>query len=50
VPFPEFKTKPKGAPAEINLGALTPAEDKILQKIAWETVSKYPYAGVAAGK
>lgn len=50
VPFPEFKTKPKGASEEIILGALTPAEDALLQRIAWETVSKYPYAGVAAEK
>ena len=50
VPFPEFKSKPKGAPAEIVLGVLTPAEDAILQRVAWETVSKYPYAGVAAEK
>lgn len=50
VPFPEFKSKPKGASEEIILGALTPAEDAILQRIAWETVSKYPYAGVAAEK
>ncbi len=47
VPFPEFKFKPKGAPAEISLGRLTAAESAILQRIAWETVSKYPYAGVA---
>lgn len=50
VPFPEFKTRPKGAAEDIVLGALTPAEDALLQRIAWETVSKYPYAGVAADK
>ena len=44
VPFPEFKTKPKGAPAEISLGKLTAAENEILQRIAWETVSKYSYS------
>jgi len=38
--------KPKGAATEIVLGALTPAENAILQRIAWETVSKYPYAGI----
>jgi hypothetical protein len=46
VPFGEFQYGSKGK-APRSLGALTDEEDAILQRIAWETVSKYPYAGIA---
>lgn len=46
---PSFKGityKSKGG-AEHSMEAITDEQHAILQKIAWETVSKYPYAGVA---
>jgi hypothetical protein len=33
-------------PSGLNLSGLTDEQNAILQKIAWETVSAYPYAGV----
>src|SRR5262245_59167305 len=36
------------SPEGLNLQGLTDEQNAILQKIAWETVSAYPYAGVAA--
>jgi hypothetical protein len=35
------------SPEGLNLPNLTDEQNAILQKIAWETVSSYPYAGVA---
>jgi hypothetical protein len=32
------------------LAPITEEQRKILQQIAWETVSKYPYAGIANTK
>ncbi len=46
---PSFKGityKSKGG-AEHSMEGITDEQHAILQKIAWETVSKYPYAGVA---
>ena len=37
-----YRTSPEG----LNLQGLTDEQNAILQKIAWETVSAYPYAGV----
>jgi len=34
-------------PEGLNLPGLTDEQNAILQKIAWETVSAYPYAGIA---
>ena len=49
VPFGEFKFSSKGKPSR-SLGVPTDEENAILQKLAWETVSKYPYAGIANTK
>jgi hypothetical protein len=38
-----YRTSPEG----LNLQGLTDEQNAILQKIAWETVSAYPYAGIA---
>jgi hypothetical protein len=35
------------SPEGLNLQGLTDEQNAILQKIAWETVSAYPYAGIA---
>ncbi|HEX5104171.1 MAG TPA: hypothetical protein VFV87_10190 [Pirellulaceae bacterium] len=40
-----YRISPKG----LNLPGLTDEQNAIQQKIAWETVSAYPYAGVASG-
>jgi hypothetical protein len=40
----------KESPDKVNLPAsmtkLTPEQDKVYKKTAWETVKSYPYAGV----
>ncbi|MGC3971326.1 MAG: hypothetical protein QM775_29495 [Pirellulales bacterium] len=40
-----YKTSPEGL--TMTLPDVTPEQHKVLQQIAWEMVSKYPYAGVA---
>jgi len=40
-----YKTNPQGL--KVSFEGVDDAQQAILQKIAWETVSKYPYAGVA---
>jgi hypothetical protein len=40
-----YKTSPEGL--TMTLPDVTPEQHKILQQIAWESVSKYPHAGVA---
>lgn len=40
-----YKTSPVGL--EATERSISPEQHKILQEIAWETVSKYPYAGIA---
>lgn len=39
-----YRTNPKGF--HLPAKAITPEQHAILQDLAWETVSKYPYAGV----
>jgi hypothetical protein len=41
-----YKMSPEGL--KLTVGNLTDEQRAILEKLAWETVSKYPYAGVAA--
>ena len=41
-----LKYKAKGGPL-YSMAGITAEQDKILQKLAWETVSNYPYAGIA---
>lgn len=41
-----YRISPEGM--KLNVGNLTDEQRAILEKLAWETVSKYPYAGVAA--
>ncbi len=45
-----FATIYRISPVGLNLSerSVNAEQDAILQKIAWETVSKYPYAGIAA--
>ena len=38
------------SPEGLNLQGLTDEQNAILQKIAWETLSAYPYAGIAGVK
>lgn len=40
-----YRMSPEGL--DSNMPQLTAEQHKLLQKIAWETVSKYPYAGMA---
>lgn len=41
-----YRASPAGLPLKID-GSVTDEQNAILQRIAWETVSKYPYAGIA---
>jgi hypothetical protein len=41
-----YRTSPVGLKID-RFKELTDEQHAILQRIAWETVSKYPYAGVA---
>jgi hypothetical protein len=45
-----FATIYRVSPAGLNLPGLTDEQNAILQKIAWETVSAYPYAGIAGAE
>ena len=42
-----YRTSPEGL--AVPAKDITPEQRAILQKLAWETVSKYPYAGAASG-
>lgn len=44
------KSAPTDPKSFADLAPITEEQRKILQQIAWETVSKYPYAGVAAAQ
>jgi hypothetical protein len=41
-----YRVSPEGLPLKIERG-VDDEQNAILQRIAWETVSKYPYAGIA---
>lgn len=41
-----YRISPEGLPLKVERG-VTDEQNAILQKIAWETVAKYPYAGIA---
>lgn len=43
-----YRVSPEGL--KVNFRGITDAQNAILQKLAWDTVSKYPHAGVAAAK
>jgi hypothetical protein len=42
-----YKESPEGKFGPLTSG-LTPAQARIFQRIAWETVKNYPYAGRSA--
>ena len=41
-----YKESPDRVKLPANMTKLTPEQDKVYKKIAWETVKSYPYAGV----